>query len=95
MFKAELEPSDARTPVGVAWLPHERLWQNLVDMRMSKRLTQFDLVVDARDDYQITAEMAKKVAKVNLGVGGSYEALRETKWVISGEFDGGQGRRRR
>jgi hypothetical protein len=95
MFKAELEPSDPRTPVGVAWLPHERLWQNLVEMRLSKRLTKFDLVVEARDDYQITAEIAKKVAKVNLGVGGSYAALRETKWVISGEFDGGQGRRRR
>jgi hypothetical protein len=39
--------------------------------------------------------MAKKVAKEILGVGGSYEALRVTIWVISGEFDGGRGRRRR
>ena len=87
LFQAELVPNDVREPDDIPWFRHEVMWQRLADLRMHSGLRSFELGVENRSDYQVTAELGKRIRKVQLGIGGTYEEFVSTKWVISGEFD--------
>jgi len=86
LFKAELNPITVEEPRDLYWLRYEPIWREVVDLRLKRGLRTFDLVVDTRSDHQVTAEVATKIGKASLGIGGRYEEFVSTKWVIEGEF---------
>jgi hypothetical protein len=87
MFSQRLEPfGKPSVPDNLVWLPHEPLWQEIVDARLNSRLRSFDMGVSSVDDYGVTANLKAKIAKSGLEAGGSFVEHRATLWRLKGTF---------
>jgi hypothetical protein len=73
-------------PAGLVWLPHEPLWQELVQARLESGLDSFALDVRSTDDYGVNAGLKALVARAGLEAGGSFVEHRSTIWRLQGTF---------
>jgi hypothetical protein len=84
-----LNPSGSpRVPDDLVWFPHEPLWQEVVDARLTSGLTSFVLDVRSFDDYGVNASLKALVDKYGLEAGGSFVEHRATLWRLEGTFSG-------
>ena len=87
MTRMRLEPQGPpRIPDGLVWLPHEPLWQEVVDARLTSGLKSFVLDVRSFDDYGVNVSLKALVAKSGLEVGGTFVEHRATLWRMEGTF---------
>jgi hypothetical protein len=87
MISMRLKPSgNASVPNDLVWLPHEPLWQEVVDARLTSGLLSFNVDVRSHDDYGVTANLKAKIAKSGLEAGGSFVEHRATWWRLTGTF---------
>jgi hypothetical protein len=87
MTRMRLNPSgQPHLPDDLVWLPHEPLWQEVVDARLTSGLTSFVLDVRSFDDYGVNVGLQALVAKSGLEAGGSFVEHRATLWRIEGTF---------
>lgn len=87
MTRMRLKPQGSPcVPDNLVWLPHEPLWQEVVDARLTAGLRSFVLDVRSFDDYGVNASLKALVAKSGLEVGGSFVEHRSTVWRMEGTF---------
>jgi hypothetical protein len=87
MAKMRLKPAGTpRVPANLIWLPHEPLWQEIVDARLVSGLTSFVLDVRSHEDFGVNTSLKALVAKSGLEAGGSFIEHRATLWRIEGTF---------
>lgn len=87
MARMKLKPSGKPSvPNDLVWLPHEPLWQEVVDARLTSGLQSFVLDVKYFDDYGVNARLKALVAKSGFEVGGSFVEHRATLWRLEGNF---------
>ena len=68
------------------WFPHEATWRQVADGRIKFGLQEFSLVVSYADDFGINANIAAKFADMEIGIGGQFQGLENTRWKIEGVF---------
>jgi hypothetical protein len=73
-------------PQDLVWLPHEPLWQEVVQARLESGLDSFILDVRSTDDYGVNASLKALVSKAGLEAGGSFVEHRATIWRLQGAF---------
>jgi len=73
-------------PDNLVWFPHEPLWQEVADARLTSGLTSFVLDVRSFDDYGVNSSLKALVAKSGLEAGGSFVEHRATLWRLEGTF---------
>jgi hypothetical protein len=87
MTRMRLRPSGRpQVPENLVWLPHEPLWQEVVDARLNSRLSSFVLDVRSYDDYGVNANLQVKVSRAGLEAGGSFVKHQATLWRLEGTF---------
>jgi hypothetical protein len=87
MTRMRLKPQGPPcVPDDLVWLPHEPLWQEVADARLTSGLTSFVLDVRSFDDYGVNASLKALVAKSGLEAGGSFVEHRATLWRLEGTF---------
>jgi hypothetical protein len=87
MTRMRLKPQGPPcVPDNLVWLPHEPLWQEVVDARVASGLRSFVLDVRSFDDYGVNASLKALVAKSGLEAGGAFVEHRATLWRIEGTF---------
>jgi hypothetical protein len=73
-------------PANLVWLPHEPLWQEVVQARLESGLDSFVVDVRSTDDYGVNATLKALVSKAGLEAGGSFVEHRATIWRLQGAF---------
>jgi hypothetical protein len=73
-------------PEDLVWLPHEPLWQEVVQARLESGLDSFILDVRSTDDYGVNASLKALVSRAGLEAGGSFVEHRSTIWRLQGTF---------
>jgi hypothetical protein len=73
-------------PADLVWLPHEPLWQEVVQARLESGLDSFVLDVRSTDDYGVNASLKALVSTAGLEAGGSFVEHRATIWRLQGTF---------
>jgi hypothetical protein len=87
MARMQLKPSgNPSIPDNLVWLPHEPLWQEVVDARLTSGLRSFTLDVKSFDDYGVNARLNAQIAKCGLEAGGSFVQHCATLWRLEGTF---------
>jgi hypothetical protein len=87
MERMRLKPSGIpAVPDDLVWLPHEPLWQTVVDARLNSGLTSFVFDVRSFDDYGVNARLVALIAKSGLEAGGPFVEHRMTVWRLQGTF---------
>ena len=87
MTRMQLKPSGPpRVPDDLVWLPHEPLWKEVVDARLTSGLTSFVLDVRSSDDYGVNVSLKALIAKSGFEAGGSFVEHRATLWRLQGTF---------
>jgi hypothetical protein len=82
-----LKPTQAPSvPADLVWLPHEPLWQEVVQARLESGLDSFILDIRSTDDYGVNANLRALVSKAGLEAGGSFVEHRATIWRLQGTF---------
>lgn len=82
-FAGKGEP---RVPDELRWLEHEPEWRALATARLEHGLKDFTVELRYSDFLGISAEIAAQIEKAGFSLGGSFEAVEEEHWVISGKF---------
>jgi hypothetical protein len=87
MARMRLRPSGKPSvPDNLVWLPHEPLWQEVVDARLTSGLRSFTLDIKSFDDYGVNARLSAQIAKFGLEAGGSFVRHCATLWRLEGTF---------
>jgi hypothetical protein len=73
-------------PADLVWLPHEPLWQEVVQARLESGLDSFVIDVRSTDDYGVNAGLKALVARAGLEAGGAFVEHRNTVWRLQGTF---------
>jgi hypothetical protein len=82
-----LKPTQSPSvPPDLVWLPHEPLWQEVVQARLESGLDSFVLDVRSTDDYGVHASLKALVSRAGLEAGGSFVEHRATIWRLQGTF---------
>jgi hypothetical protein len=82
-----LKPTRApHVPDDLVWLPHEPLWQEVVQARLEAGLDSFVIDVRSTDDYGVNATLRATIASAGIDVGGSFVEHRDTAWRLKGTF---------
>ena len=68
------------------WFPREDGWQEIARQRIEHGLQAFEMKVTYQDDYSVNADLASKVTKAKLNLGGKFGRQQSTIWAISGKF---------
>lgn len=83
----ELRPEGRpRLPRDLVWYRSEPLWQEIAEARLEHRLHSFNLELRYTEDFGVNSDLAAKIQKVGLNLGGDFRSFRETVWKISGTF---------
>lgn len=90
-FKMRLRPAGGRwpdpsVPTDLPWLREESNWRTIADARTTGGLEDFELGVDSRDDYGVTADAEAALKKLKLKAGGVFHRHLETRWLLRGRF---------
>ncbi|MGI8632281.1 MAG: hypothetical protein ACR2NA_07005 [Solirubrobacterales bacterium] len=87
LFEARLHPRPPEMPEGLVWYQHEPTWQQMAEGRLRYgTLRDFELVVRYDEDYGVDVDVADKIAKSPLSMGGRFRQHQATRWRIEGEF---------
>jgi hypothetical protein len=82
-----LKPTQSPSvPPDLVWLPHEPLWQEVVQARLESGLDSFVLDIRSTDDYGVNASLKALVSRAGLEAGGSFVEHRATIWRLQGTF---------
>jgi len=73
-------------PAGLIWYPHEEFWKSMTKLRLSNGLDTYRLEVNYEEDFGVNVQVSAKVQGVGLQVGGEFNSLTSTKWIMSGKF---------
>lgn len=73
-------------PSGLIWFPHEKIWQSLVERRLSYGTTKFKINLSYQDDYNVNASLGLALNKIGAKFGASSLEFHKTVWKIEGEF---------
>jgi hypothetical protein len=82
-LKPNLAP---HVPDDLIWLPHEPLWQEVVQARLEAGLDSFVIDVRSTDDYGVNASLKATIANAGVDVGGKFVEHRDTIWRLQGTF---------
>jgi hypothetical protein len=88
LFEAQFDAHPPSLPSDLVWYAHEPTWQLVAAGRLTAGMRNFSRQVRYTDDYGIDADLAGKVKKVKLGLGGDFQKHVATSWRIEGEFGG-------
>jgi hypothetical protein len=87
LYRANL--SGSRSPIlpsNLLWYPHEPLWRQVAESRMTGGLTSFFLKVEYREDYGVSLNLKTNIERLGFSVGQSFIKHQATVWVMSGSF---------
>jgi len=85
--RMRLQPSGPpRIPNNLVWFPHEPLWKEVADARLTSGLRAFVLDIKSFDDYGVNANLQALIARSGLEAGGSFVEHSATWWRLEGTF---------
>ena len=68
------------------WLSYEQTWKSVAEARLTGRLKEVDVELRYNDDYGINADLATKLSKLGLSLGGSFEGHEQTIYKFKATF---------
>ena len=68
------------------WIFAEPTWNTMQKLRLERNLMQWRADFNYTDDMGITADVAAKVSRVGLQIGGTFQEIRHRSWVMEVEF---------
>jgi hypothetical protein len=77
-----LNAAEPQVPDGLVWYPHEREWQHTAELRLLQRIKSDNVLLRYSDNYGIDADLAAKIGKLNISVGGKFERQIDTLWRL-------------
>jgi hypothetical protein len=87
LFQAQFrQRGPQELPRDLVWYPHEPLWQQLSNMRLSGALEEFSVRVEYRNDFGINAGLIGTIEQLGLELGGQFTKQESTVWMMAGKF---------
>lgn len=78
--KGQIKGSSSR------WMNGEPTWIAMQESRLGNGLDKFRAEFTYSDDLGIKGDLAAKISKIGLSIGGKYEEMSRKKWVFDVEF---------
>jgi hypothetical protein len=86
VFAEYPRPTHPLTAITTGWLAGEPTWTSMQKLRLERGSEQFRAEFSYSDDMGIDAEVAAKISKVGIKIGGSFESFRKRKWMFDVAF---------
>jgi hypothetical protein len=78
--------TDPELPDDLIWYEYEPIWQAVAKGRIEEGLETFSFTLEYTDDFGVNADLAARVAKYGLSVGGTFTEHKKTVWKVKGAF---------
>ncbi len=79
-------PNTLPTRTNTNWMNGEPTWTMMESLRLERNLERHRAEFNYSSDMGVSGDVAAKIAKVGLSIGGKYEEMKHIKWVFDVEF---------